>query len=95
MAAIEPEYRPLSSLPITGRDHGHTNGFRQPAVPPYVLDMAKGATTSDSGIPGANDEPSLIAGPIGPTPLQDAYLVQEMRYFNRDRSPSGGGPERR
>jgi catalase len=51
--------------------------------------MAKGATTSDSGIPVASDEQALTAGPDGPTPLQDAYLVQKMQYFNRDRSPSG------
>jgi catalase len=57
--------------------------------------MAKGATTGDSGIPVASDEPSLTAGPNGPTPLQDAYLVQKMRYFHRDRSPSGSGRERR
>ena len=54
-------------------------------------------TTNDSGIPVASDEHSLTAGPNGPTLLQDAYVVQKMQHFNRERIPErvvhakGGG----
>src|SRR6266511_417623 len=49
--------------------------------------MAQKRTTNDSGIPVASDEHSLTAGPNGPTLLQDAYLVQKMQHFNRERVP--------
>jgi catalase len=44
-------------------------------------------TTTDSGIPVASDERSLTAGPNGPTLLQDAYTIQKMQHFNRERVP--------
>jgi hypothetical protein len=79
MAPIAHGYRPLSSPPITGCDHGHTNAFRRPAVPAIRSGQGEGATTNDSGIPVASDEQSLTAGPNGTTPFQDAYLVQKMQ----------------
>jgi catalase len=44
-------------------------------------------TTTDSGIPVASDEHSLTVGPNGPTVLHDAYTVQKMQHFNRERVP--------
>jgi catalase len=44
-------------------------------------------TTTDSGIPVASDELSLTVGPNGPTVLHDAYVVQKMQHFNRERVP--------
>jgi catalase len=44
-------------------------------------------TTSDSGIPAASDEHSLTVGPNGPTVLHDAFTVQKMQHFNRERVP--------
>jgi catalase len=54
-------------------------------------------TTTDSGVPVASDEHSLTVGPNGPTVLHDAYVVQKMQHFNRERVPErvvhakGGG----
>src|ERR1700730_4605798 len=44
-------------------------------------------TTTDAGIPAASDEFSLTVGPGGPTVLHDAYVVQKMQHFNRERVP--------
>jgi catalase len=44
-------------------------------------------TTTDSGIPAASDDHSLTVGPNGPTVLHDAYIVQKMQHFNRERVP--------
>ncbi|HTE59579.1 MAG TPA: catalase [Solirubrobacteraceae bacterium] len=44
-------------------------------------------TTTDSGIPAASDEHSLTVGPRGPTVLHDAYVVQKVQHFNRERVP--------
>jgi catalase len=44
-------------------------------------------TTTNSGIPAASDENSLTIGPNGPTVLHDAYVVQKMQHFNRERVP--------
>src|SRR3954468_14129508 len=44
-------------------------------------------STNLSGNPVSSDEHSLTAGPNGPTLLQDAYLVQKMQHFNRERVP--------
>ena len=44
-------------------------------------------TTNDSGVPVASDEHSLTVGPKGPTVLHDAYVVQKMQHFNRERVP--------
>ena len=49
--------------------------------------MAEERTTTASGVPVASDEHSLTAGPNGPTVLQDAYVVQKMQHFNRERVP--------
>src|SRR6185436_18356288 len=55
------------------------------------------ATTTDAGIPAASDAHSLTAGQDGPTVLHDAYVVQKMQHFNRERVPErvvhakGGG----
>ncbi|MFE5509608.1 catalase [Streptomyces sp. NPDC056529] len=45
------------------------------------------ATTTDSGAPVESDEHSLMAGPGGPVLLQDAYLIEQMAQFNRERIP--------
>ncbi len=44
-------------------------------------------TTNNSGIPAASDEHSMTIGPNGPTVLHDAYTVQKMQSFNRERVP--------
>jgi catalase len=44
-------------------------------------------TTTDGGIPVASDDNSLTVGPGGPTVLHDAYVVQKMQHFNRERVP--------
>jgi catalase len=55
------------------------------------------ATTTDAGIPVANQEHSLTIGPDGPILLQDFYLIEQMATFNRERIPErqphakGGG----
>ncbi|MFE3546040.1 catalase [Nocardia sp. NPDC059177] len=54
-------------------------------------------TTSDAGIPVPSDEHSLTVGPDGPILLHDAYLIEKMAQFNRERVPErqphakGGG----
>src|SRR3954470_5501173 len=59
--------------------------------------MTQERTTNDSGIPIGSDEHSLTVGPKGPTVLHDAYVVQKMQHFNRERVPErvvhakGGG----
>ncbi|MCW3065774.1 MAG: catalase [Solirubrobacterales bacterium] len=50
-------------------------------------DLRPPTTTTDSGIPVASDEHSLTVGPGGPTVLHDAYVVQKMQHFNRERVP--------
>jgi hypothetical protein len=49
--------------------------------------MAEQRTTNASGAPVASNEHSLTVGPNGPTALQDAYVVQKMQHFNRERVP--------
>src|SRR3978361_108979 len=44
-------------------------------------------TTTDAGIPAASDDYSLTVGPGGPTVLHDAYVVQKLQHFNRERVP--------
>jgi catalase len=44
-------------------------------------------TTTDAGIPVESDEHSLTVGPDGPILLQDAYLIEQMAQFNRERIP--------
>src|ERR1700754_4645546 len=45
------------------------------------------ATTTDAGVPVESDEHSLTVGPAGPILLQDAYLIEQMAQFNRERIP--------
>ncbi|WP_182358589.1 catalase [Tomitella gaofuii] len=54
-------------------------------------------TTTDAGIPVESDEHSLTVGPDGPIVVHDAYLIEQMAQFNRERVPErqphakGGG----
>ncbi|MEU7144916.1 catalase [Nocardia sp. NPDC046473] len=54
-------------------------------------------TTDDAGIPVPSDEHSLTVGADGPILLNDAYLIEKMAAFNRERVPErqphakGGG----
>jgi catalase len=54
-------------------------------------------TTTDAGIPMPSDEYSLTVGPGGPNVLQDAYLIEKLAHFVRERVPDrvyhvkGGG----
>ena len=59
--------------------------------------MTEKFTTTTAGIPVESDEHSLTAGGDGPILLQDAYLIEKMAQFNRERVPErqphakGGG----
>jgi catalase len=44
-------------------------------------------TTTDAGIPVSSDEYSLTVGPGGPNLLQDAYLIEKLAHFVRERVP--------
>ncbi|GAA4996895.1 catalase [Actinopolymorpha pittospori] len=44
-------------------------------------------TTSDAGAPVASDEYSLTVGAAGPVLLQDAYLIEKLAHFVRERVP--------
>lgn len=44
-------------------------------------------TTTNAGIPVESDEHSLTVGADGPILLQDAYLIEKMAQFNRERVP--------
>jgi catalase len=44
-------------------------------------------TTTDAGSPVGSDEYSLTAGPGGPNLLQDAYLLEKLAHFVRERVP--------
>ncbi|WP_285570471.1 catalase [Streptomyces sp. RTGN2] len=52
-----------------------------------MTDNASKPTTTDSGAPVESDEHSLTVGPGGPILLQDAYLIEQMAQFNRERIP--------
>ena len=43
--------------------------------------------TTASGIPVADNQNSLSAGPRGPLLLQDFHLVEKLQHFNRERIP--------
>jgi catalase len=45
------------------------------------------ATTTDAGKLAPSDDYSLTAGTQGPILLQDAYLIEKMAHFNRERVP--------
>src|SRR5271168_3826231 len=44
-------------------------------------------TTTDAGMPVPSDEYSLTVGPGGPSLLQDAYLIEKLAHFVRERVP--------
>src|ERR1700739_2709240 len=54
-------------------------------------------TTTDAGALAPSDDTSLTAGPNGPVLLQDAYLIEKLAHFVRERIPDrvyhvkGGG----
>ena len=54
-------------------------------------------TTTDAGSPVGSDEYSVTVGPEGPVLLQDAYLIEKLAHFVRERIPDrvyhvkGGG----
>jgi catalase len=50
-------------------------------------DQRPATTTNNAGVPAASDDFSLTVGPSGPTALHDAYVVQKMQHFNRERVP--------
>jgi len=50
-------------------------------------DQRPPTTTNNAGVPAASDDFSLTVGPSGPTALHDAYVVQKMQHFNRERVP--------
>jgi catalase len=43
--------------------------------------------TTASGIPVADNQNSLTAGPRGPVLMQDYHLIEKMAHFNRERIP--------
>ena len=43
--------------------------------------------TTASGIPVADNQNSLSAGPRGPLLLQDFHLIEKLQHFNRERIP--------
>ena len=45
------------------------------------------ALTTASGIPVADNQNSLTAGPRGPVLLQDFHLIEKLQHFNRERIP--------
>ena len=47
----------------------------------------KPTLTSESGAPVTDNQNSQIAGPGGPTLLQDHYLIEKLARFNRERIP--------
>ncbi|MCA1245752.1 catalase [Massilia sp. MS-15] len=49
--------------------------------------MAQTRHTTASGIPVADDQNSLSAGPRGPLLLQDFHLIEKLQHFNRERIP--------
>jgi catalase len=62
-----------------------------------MTEAANGHTTTNAGIPVVSDEHSLTQGTGGGILLQDAYLIEKMAQFNRERVPErvvhakGGG----
>ena len=59
--------------------------------------MTNPRLTTASGIPVADNQNSLSAGPRGPLLLQDFHLIEKLQHFNRERIPErqphakGGG----
>jgi len=82
------------------RSNGRGDGREYPTEPPPPQSPPPHRpplTTSDAGAPVASDEYSLTVGPGGPNLLQDAYLLQKLAHFVRERVPDrvyhvkGGG----
>ena len=49
--------------------------------------MSQSRLTTASGIPVADNQNSLSAGPRGPLLLQDFHLIEKLQHFNRERIP--------
>jgi catalase len=49
--------------------------------------MAQSRFSTASGIPIADNQNSLSAGPRGPLLLQDFHLIEKLQHFNRERIP--------
>ena len=49
--------------------------------------MSHPRLTTASGIPVADNQNSLSAGPRGPLLLQDFHLIEKLQHFNRERIP--------
>ncbi len=50
--------------------------------------MAKRPTlTTDSGMPVADNQNSITAGPRGPVLMQDFFLFEKLAHQNRERAP--------
>src|SRR6478735_6047868 len=50
--------------------------------------MARRPTlTTSSGMPVADNQNSITAGPRGPVLLQDFHLLEKLAHFNRERIP--------
>ena len=49
--------------------------------------MAADALTRSNGAPVGDNQDSLTAGPVGPTLLQDNYLIEKLASFDRERIP--------
>ena len=48
---------------------------------------ANAVLTTNAGIPVADNQNSLSAGPRGPLLLQDFHLIEKLQAFNRERIP--------
>jgi len=49
--------------------------------------MSQPPITTASGIPVADNQNSITAGPRGPVLLQDFHLIEKLQHFNRERIP--------
>ena len=49
--------------------------------------MSEPRLTTASGIPVADNQNSITAGPRGPVLLQDFHLIEKLQHFNRERIP--------
>ncbi|HSV44248.1 MAG TPA: catalase [Ramlibacter sp.] len=49
--------------------------------------MSDSRLTTASGIPVADNQNSITAGPRGPILLQDFHLIEKLQHFNRERIP--------
>ena len=80
VAALDREAKAADVLArrlVSDEEHSIMTNDRRPPT----------TTTTDTGIPAASDEHSLTVGPNGPTVLHDAYVVQKLQHFDRERVP--------